>query len=72
MTCLRIGGAIVCVSPFYRLPLSDGGRVYMEWHSYLGPMFFKDRASERPIDDWYEDPLICRALDWFIGRGNRA
>lgn len=44
MTCHRIADGIICVSPFYRLPLSDGTHVFMEWHSYLGPTFFRDRA----------------------------
>lgn len=72
MTCHRIPGGIICMTPFYRLPLADGTRVYMEWHSFLGPMFFKDQACERPIDEWYSDPLICAALDWFTGRGHKA
>lgn len=72
MTCIRFGGAIVCISPFYRLLLSDGRRVFMEWHSYLGPTFFHDRAMNRVHETWYEDPLICKALDWFTGRGCRA
>lgn len=72
MTCHRIGGAIVCMAPFFRLPLADGGRVFMDWHSYLGPTFYRDKASCRVIEDWYENPLICQALDWFTGRGNKA
>jgi hypothetical protein len=72
MPCIRFGGAIVCVSPNFRLPLEDGRRVFMEWHSYLGPTFFHDRARSCINETWYEDPLICKALDWFTGRGCRA
>ncbi|MET4696687.1 hypothetical protein [Endozoicomonas lisbonensis] len=66
--------AIVCGvnNPFYRLPLADGRRVFMEWHSYLGPTFYHDRHRRREIDDWWEDELINEALEWFQNRGNRA
>lgn len=72
MTCIRLHSAIVCVSPFFRLPLADGTRVFMDWHSYCGPTFYRDRLQNRLIDDWWESPLICEALDWFCKRGNRA
>lgn len=72
MTCIHHRGTIICVSPFYRLPLSDGRRVFMDWHWFGGPTFYRDRAERRVIEDWWDDPLICAALDWFTGRGNRA
>lgn len=72
MTCHRIPGGIICLSPFYRLPLADGTRVYMEWHSYLGPMFFLDKAAEREIIDWWKYPRIVEALTWFCNRGHKA
>lgn len=56
----------------YRLPLGNGRHVFMEWHRYFGPSFFRDRACMREIEDWYEQPLICAALDWFVGRGKVA
>lgn len=56
----------------WRLPLAGGGRVFMEWHNYFGPTFWRDRACTREIATWYEDPEICAALEWFQGRGNRA
>ena len=56
----------------WRLPLGTGGRVFMEWHHYFGPSFWRDRACTREIVTWYEDPEICAALEWFQGRGNRA
>jgi hypothetical protein len=55
-----------------RLPLAGGGRVFMEWHCYFGPSFFRDRACLREIDDWYTNPEICAALDWFQQRGKIA
>lgn len=72
MTCTHIGTAIICHNPFYRLPLADGRRVFMEWHSYLGPTFFHDRMYSREVKDWWENDLIMDALDWFIQRGNKA
>lgn len=72
MTCVRIGGAIVCYQPFYRLRLQDGTCVFMEWHSYLGPTFYRDRKCNRIWEDWYDNPLVCGALDWFTHRGNKA
>lgn len=56
----------------WRLPLASGGRVYMEFHSYFGPSFFRDRACRREIDEWYTNPEICAALDWFCKRGKVA
>lgn len=51
MTCVRIPGGIVCLSPFFRLRLADGSCVFMEWHNYCGPTFFRDRAARRMIDE---------------------
>lgn len=75
MSCTRLrSGGFVCVSTsgFYRLRLADGTCVFMSWHHYLGPMFFKDRAERREIIDWYDNPLIEAQLDWFIERGKKA
>lgn len=56
----------------FRLPLAGGGRVFMEWHRYFGPSFWRDRACTREIEQWYEVPEICSALDWFVARGKVA
>lgn len=72
MTCTNLGWGIVCTSPFYRLPLADGTRVFMDWHHYCGPTFYRDRNSNRIIEDWWENELICEALQWFQDRGNKA
>jgi len=73
MACISIPNGIVCVSDgFYRFRLRDGTCVFMEWHHYIGPLFSWDRAGNREIDDWYMNPMICEALEWFQGRGNRA
>ncbi len=72
MTCIRILGGIMCVAPFHRLRLSDGRYVFMEWHSYLGPTMFHDRAARRHVEDWWDDIPICEAVNWFAQRGERA
>ena len=58
--------------PVIRLPLASGGHVFVEWHNYLGPSFFRDHACRREIEEWYTDPEICAALDWFVARGKVA
>lgn len=72
MTCIRIEHGFVCGSPSFRLPLANGTRVFMAWHNYLGPSFFRDRAERREIEDWFDNPLICDALGWFCERSYRA
>ena len=72
MPCLHLGNVIVCTSPWFRLRLDDGRHVFMDWHHYCGPTFYRDKNQNRVIDEWWEDPLICKALDWFTLRGNRA
>lgn len=72
MTCIRFGNAIITFSPTYRLPLRDGTRIYMDWHHYCGPTFFRDRHCTREVDKWWDDPRIIEALNWFIGRGEKA
>nr|DAQ05321.1 MAG TPA: hypothetical protein [Caudoviricetes sp.] len=44
----------------------------MSWHHYCGPEFYRDRSERRYIDEWWENPLIVKALDWFVGRGEKA
>lgn len=62
----------LCHSPFYRLRLRDGTCVFMEWHNYCGPTFYRDRDAHRVVETWWNDPRICAALDWFCKRGNKA
>lgn len=62
----------MCFSPRYRLRLEDGRCVFMDWHHYCGPTFYHDRAERREIENWWDDPQICDALDWFVGRGEKA
>lgn len=73
MTCHVMKMGIVCYNPSFRLRLADGRYVFMAWHRYLGPIgFYRDRAERREIPDWFDDPAICAALDWFCQRGERC
>lgn len=72
MTCIRIPGGIINLNDSYRLRLDDGTCVFMSWHHYCGPEFYRDRSERRYIDEWWENPLIVKALDWFVGRGEKA
>ena len=72
MVTKLIGRTIVSFSPSYRLRLEDGRYVFMSWHHYSGPFFYKDRFETREIVHWYEDPLMVKAVNWFIKRGNKA
>lgn len=56
----------------YRLRLNDGRYIYMTWHPYCGPTFFRDKYESRWIEDWYEDKQICDAVEWFVNRGKKA
>lgn len=66
------GNALVTYSLNYKLPLSDGTRIFMDWHHYCGPTFYYDKVGNREIKTWWENSLICDALDWFIKRGEIA
>jgi len=72
MPCIQIEYGFICGSPSFRLRTNDGRYIFMSWHSYLGPTFYHDRNEQREIEEWYKDTAICRALDWFTSRGNKA
>lgn len=65
--CCNGGGIHV-----WRFRLVDGICVFMEFHRYMGPFFFRDRACRREIEGWWENSAICAALEWFVARGKRA
>lgn len=56
----------------WRLPLADGRRVFLEFHSFTGPYLYRDAACTREIEDWFEDPQLVAAVDWFVKRGKVA
>ncbi len=72
MPCTQIGNGIVCWSPTYRLRLEDGRYVFMDWHKWCGPTFYRDRDLYREIEEWWNDTAICKALEWFQKRGEKA
>ena len=74
MSCAIYPNMEVCnlTAGTYKLPSADGTRVYMDWHDYLGSIFFKDKNCTREIVDWHNNPLICDVLEWFQKRGNKA
>lgn len=72
MSCIKIPNGIICTYDLHRLRLEDGTCVFMSWHHYCGPEFYRDKMERRLIDEWWDNPLICKALDWFVGRGNRS
>ena len=40
--------------------------VWMEWHSYLGPTFWRDRDCTKPIMDWVNRPRLIAEFDrWY-------
>jgi len=70
MTCaaFRIGDTrgIACLAPEAR-KLMRG--VWMEFHSYLGPMFFADKDCTKPIHDWANRPRLVAEFDrWFAAQ----
>ena len=72
MPCAPFNNGILCYRPRYRLRLLDGRYVYMEWHAYLGPTLYHDRAMNRKKNGWWDDLVIIEALNWFQARGCRA
>lgn len=74
MACTLVNNGIICSfsSPVKRLRLEDGSYIFMEWHNYAGPIFFKDKKCTKEIEDWYENPLLIQVSNWFIKRGKKC
>lgn len=72
MTCINFGNIIVCYNKSYRLRLYDGRYVFMEWHEYLGPTFFRDKWCSIEIENWWEYGMYDIAIKWFVNRGKKA
>ena len=64
MTCIRIGSAIVCTSPWGRLKV--GNRyVWVDFHEWCGPAFFTDSNMSKvydPVDE--SDPVWPEFSKW--------
>ena len=57
----------------FRLRTRSGGYAFLWWSDYYGgPEFTRDREGERVIEEWWKNPELRDALDWFIDRGRRT
>ena len=61
-TAFKIGDThgIVCFAP---KPIKLMRGVWMEFHSYHGPSFWRDKNCTRPIYDWARRPRIVAEFD---------
>lgn len=55
-----------------RLRLPGGEYVFLEWHDYLGPTFYRDRAGNRQLDINDVTGPQFEAFDWWHSRGKRG
>ena len=50
MSCIVTPNAIICAPKHWCVPLeSFGSRVWMEYHTYLGPTFYRSENMITPI-----------------------
>jgi len=70
--CISFKDMTICTIPCFRLRLTDGRYIYMEYHHYLGPNFYRDRKNIRFIEQWWDDPYIVESFEWFESRGKKA
>lgn len=65
MTCIRVGNAIVCTQPWGRLHV--GNRyIWLDFHSYCGPLFSYDRDGNKPYDPKDENDPVWPEFDKWI------
>lgn len=64
MTCINMGSAIVCVSPWGRLKV--GNRyVWVDFHEYCGPSFYTDAAMRKKYEpNGVDDPVWEQFGNW--------
>lgn len=72
MPCIEIPGGLACTCAFHKLRLQNGCSVFMHWHCYMGPVFYKDKRMNRQIENWEQHPFIKQVFEWFIGRGCKS
>lgn len=71
MTCIPFGSAIVCVSPSARLKV--GNRyVWMDFHEYCGPSFWRDSAMSKVYDPADENDPVWDAFDVWLKKYRAA
>jgi hypothetical protein len=49
MTCYRIGKGFICTSDNVVNLKPYGANIWMEWHHYMGPTFFRSENRIKPI-----------------------
>lgn len=40
--------------------------VWMEWHDYFGPTFYRDKDCQIFHEDWWERPALVRAFNAWL------
>lgn len=55
-----------------RLRTKAGDYVFLDWHDYLGPTFYRDRTGNREILISCVDMTFYDAFDWWYTRGKRG
>ena len=54
MTCVKMRGGYVCGNFKPLIPLKEYGvDVWLEMHTFIGPIFYRKEKSTRHIDDRY-------------------
>lgn len=65
MTCINFGSGIVCVNPWGRLTV--GNRyVWVDFHEYCGPSFYKDSAMQKVYDPADENDPVWPEFDKWL------
>lgn len=49
MTCHFMGGAIICTADTFVNLEPYGAKIWVEYHSYTGPAFFRSQNSNKEI-----------------------
>lgn len=65
MTCINVGHAIVCVSPWGRLHVGNK-YIMLDFHNYCGPTFYTDRAMENLYEPADEHDPVWDAFDIWL------
>lgn len=66
MTCVRVNeSTIICMAP-PAIRLRRG--VWMEFHEYFGPQFYRNRALTKVIHDWAYRQDILEVFEPWVRR----
>jgi hypothetical protein len=50
MTCIPIKNGVVCCHDDFVNLAPYGAKVWMSWHNYLGPVFYRSKNAIKQID----------------------